>query len=223
MAGTFSKDMQEHAVPKVRTCTLVNISDQQFVQYRTYRAFVIEPRNGKPYSKLTISPAVAWMDMGDRRKMEIPITADDIAADLEKSVNSDIPKLNNGTVSFAGVFVADGDEPTKHELAQAEERLRIMYLGLVEMADMEWDRTHNSMTISDDFRRAARYLGLTKDWLYEQRQMVECPVCTEKLRPGAAVCKSCGAILDAKKAAEYGIGAPEVEKPAKSRRATAAE
>jgi hypothetical protein len=35
--------------------------------------------------------------------------------------------------------------------------------------------------------------------------MDDCPVCAEKIKPGVAVCRSCGAILDREKAAQYGL------------------
>jgi len=69
------------------------------------------------------------------------------------------------------------------------------------------------MFITDLERRAARMLGLEKPWLYDPKPMSECPVCAESIKPGVAVCKSCGAILDREKAAQYGLG-PQ----AKSRR-----
>jgi hypothetical protein len=73
------------------------------------------------------------------------------------------------------------------------------------------------MFITDLERRAARQLGLEKPWLYDARPLADCPVCAEKIKPGVAVCKSCGAILDREKAAQFGLVAPE-----KSRRESAA-
>jgi transposase len=35
--------------------------------------------------------------------------------------------------------------------------------------------------------------------------MSDCPACGEKVKPGVAVCKHCGAILDAEKAAKHGL------------------
>jgi hypothetical protein len=61
------------------------------------------------------------------------------------------------------------------------------------------------MFITDLERRAARQLGLEKPWLYDARPLAECPVCAEKIKHGVAVCRSCGAILDREKAAQYGL------------------
>jgi len=73
------------------------------------------------------------------------------------------------------------------------------------IADQEWERTHNYMFITDVQRRAARWLGLEKEWSYEPKAMAECPACGEKVKPGVAVCRSCGAVLDAARAAQYGL------------------
>jgi hypothetical protein len=61
------------------------------------------------------------------------------------------------------------------------------------------------MFITDLERRAARQLGVEKPWLYDPRPLTDCPLCAEKIKPGVAVCRSCGAILDREKAAQYGI------------------
>ena len=61
------------------------------------------------------------------------------------------------------------------------------------------------MFITDLERRAARQLRLEKPWLYDPKPLVDCPVCAEKIKPGVAACRCCGAILDREKAAQYGI------------------
>jgi len=75
----------------------------------------------------------------------------------------------------------------------------------VAAADLEWERTKNPMFITDLERRAARQLGVEKPWLYDSKPLADCPVCAEKIKHGVAVCRSCGAILDREKAAQYGL------------------
>jgi hypothetical protein len=65
------------------------------------------------------------------------------------------------------------------------------------------------MFITDLERRAARQLNLEKPWLYDPKPLADCPVCAEKIKHGVAVCRSCGAILDREKAAQYGLVARE--------------
>ena len=44
-------------------------------------------------------------------------------------------------------------------------------------------------------------------WLdkLEPKVMTDCPACGEKVKPGVAVCRSCGAVLDAARAAQFGL------------------
>jgi hypothetical protein len=141
------------------------------------------------------------MDMGDKRLIPYQVAAREIAEDIARELNGD-----SGEGSFHGVFVAAGPEPTETELADARRRLEEFQRRLVAAADLEWERTKNPMFITDLDRRAARQLGLEKPWLYDAKPQAECPVCAEKIKHGVAVCRSCGAILDREKAAQYGLG-----------------
>ena len=132
--------------------------------------------------------------------MEYRITAREIAEDIAREINTD-----SGERSFHGVFVAAGETPTEAELADARRRLEEFQRRLVAAADLEWERTKNPMFITDLERRAARQLGQEKPWLYDPKPLAECPVCAEKIKHGVAVCRSCGAILDRDKAAQYGL------------------
>jgi hypothetical protein len=140
------------------------------------------------------------MDLGDKRTMEFALTAREIAEDLAREINND-----SGEGSFHGVFVATGPEPTDAELAEAQRRLDEFHRKLVAAADLEWERSHNPMFITDLDRRAARELKLDKPWLYDPKPQDECPACAEKIKPGVAVCRSCHAILDPAKAAQFGL------------------
>jgi hypothetical protein len=140
------------------------------------------------------------MDLGDKRTMEFAITAREIAEDLARELNND-----SGEGSFHGVFVSASAEPSEEELSEAKRRLDEFHRKLVAIADLEWERTHNPMFVTDLDRRAARELNLDKPWLYDPKPQAECPACAEKIKPGVAVCRSCGAILDHAKAAQYGL------------------
>ena len=140
------------------------------------------------------------MDLGDKRTMEFAISAREIAEDLARELNND-----SGEGSFHGVFVSAGPEPTEDELSDAQRRLDQFHSKLVAAADLEWERSHNPMFVTDLDRRAARELKLDKPWLYDPKPQAECPACAEKIKPGVAVCRSCGAILDRAKAAQFGL------------------
>jgi hypothetical protein len=185
------------------TAALINISTEKWPpRHRTYFGSleVRSPQPGEPYAITTIRGCTGVIDMGDKRHMELHITAQEVAEDIAREINGD-----SGEGSFHGVFVAAGPEPTEAELADARRRLEEFQRKLVAAADLEWERTKNPMFITDLERRAARQLGLEKPWLYDSKPLAECPVCAEKIKHGVAVCRSCGAILDREKAAQYGL------------------
>jgi len=195
--------MATAAAADTATVSLVNISTEKWPpRHRTYFGSleIRSPQPGEPYAITPIRGATGVMDLGDKRTMDYRITAREIAEDIARELNGD-----SGEGSFHGVFVAAGDLPTDAELADARRRLEEFQRLLVKAADLEWERTKNPMFITDLDRRAARQLGLEKPWLYDPKPLADCPVCAEKIKPGVAVCRSCGAILDREKAAQYGL------------------
>jgi hypothetical protein len=202
--------MQNHSQNNAQSAdvvALVNISTEKWPpRQRTYFGSldVRSPQSGEAFAITPIRGCMGVMDLGDKRTMEYRITAREIAEDIAREINSD-----SGEGSYHGVFVAAGEMPTDSELADARKRLEEFHRRLVAAADLEWERTHNPMFITDLERRAARQLNLEKPWLYDSRPLADCPVCAEKIKHGVAVCKSCGAILDREKAAQYGLLARE--------------
>ena len=187
---------------------LCNITEQTWILHRTHGTFVVAGRGPHvgdevPYALTQISARTGAIDLGDKRTLEFPISARDIAEDLAREINAD-----GGESSYFGVFVCAGDEPEADELAEARERLALFYASLVNSADKQWERTHNVNFISDLERRAARELRLEKDWSYEPAMRNECPACGERLKPNVAVCRTCGAVLNRERAAEFGLSAP---------------
>src|ERR1700743_601375 len=182
---------------------LVNISTEKWPPpNRTYFGSleIRSPQLGDAFAITPIRGCTGVMDLGDKRTMEYRITAREIAEDIAREINGD-----SGEGSFHGVFVAAGEMPTDSELADARRKLEAFHRRLVAAADLEGERTKNPMFITDLERRAARALGVEKPWLYDPKPMDDCPVCAEKIKPGVAVCRSCGAILDREKAAQYGL------------------
>ena len=183
--------------------SLVSISTEIWPpRQRTYFGSlqVRSPQPGQPYAITPIRGCTGVIDHGDRHFTDIRITAREIAEDIAREVNGD-----SGDGSFHGVFVAAAEMPTEAELADARRRLAEFQTRLVASADLEWERTHNPLFITDLERRAARQLGLEKPWLYDPKPLAECPACGDRIKPGVAVCKSCNAILDREKAAQYGL------------------
>ena len=198
--------------------SLVNISTQKWPpRHRTYfgSLTIQSPEAGTAYAVTPVRACTSLMDLGDKRTMEIRLSAQEIAEDLVREINGD-----SGEGSYHGVFIAAGPEPTQEELTEARKKLEAFQTRLVEAADLEWERSHNMMFITDLERRAARELGLEKPWLYDPKPMADCPACGEKIRPGVAVCRTCGAILDREKAAKFGLAERE-EKSGEAAKVTA--
>ena len=187
--------------------TICNVTEQHYMAHRMYGTFQIagRPENEK-FALTSVSARTAVMDFGDKRTLPLAITAREIADDLCREINSDA-----GENSFMGVFVCAGDTPTDEELKSAEEKLREFYRALVASADREWERSHSFLFIHDLQRRAAAKLGMNKEWHYQVRETDECPGCGDRVKPGVAVCKSCGAILNKEKALALGLVQPVPE------------
>ena len=191
------------------TAVIANITEQHYMAHRMYGTFQIAGRaEGEACALTRITPRTAVMDYGDKRTLPLAITAREIAEDICREINSDA-----GENSFLGVFVCAGNAPTEDELRGARARLEEFYHAMVAAADREWERSHSFLFIHDLQRRAAGHLGLNKEWYYQARETAECPGCGERVKPGVAVCKSCGAILDREKALALGLLQPPAEPP----------
>ena len=149
---------------------------------------------GRPYALLLITARGDVIDLGDNRRFPFTISAREIADDLLQDLHDH------------GVFVCAGPRPTPEELATAAARRDTYYQRLITEGDTMWARGHSFREISDLHRRAAISLGVEREWAYVPMGMNECPACGEKVKPAVAVCKHCGAILDAEKAAKHGLG-----------------
>jgi hypothetical protein len=179
------------------TATIASISDQDWYISRTYGVFHIPAcPKGEPFVLLIVTARGDAIDLGDNRKFPFTISAREIAGDLVQDLEDH------------GVFVCRGARPNEEELATAAERREGWYKQLVFEGDQMWARSHNFREISDMHRRAALALGLEREWAYVPQKMVDCPVCGEKVKPGVALCRHCGAVLDPEKAAKHGVATP---------------
>jgi hypothetical protein len=204
------------------TAVIANLTAQSWSLHRNYGAFFIpcaaaaagsgdattgvppteamrSAQTGAP-SLTRVTPRRAVIDLGDKRTLDVHITARDIASDLCREINGDA-----GEDSFLGAFVCAGDAPTPAEISDARRRLDAFYRRKVAEADREWARSHSHLFLDDLQRRAARELGLEREWNYQLHETSDCPGCGERVKPGVAVCKSCGAILDREKARALGL------------------
>jgi zinc-ribbon domain len=177
------------------TATIASISDQDWYVSRTHGVYHIPAcAKGEAYSVLLITSRGDAIDLGDNRRFPFTISARAIAEDLLQDLHDH------------GVFLCAGARPTADELAVVTARRDEFYQRLVTDGDTLWARGHPFREISDLHRRAAISLGAKREWAYVPLRMTDCPACGEKVKPGVAVCRHCGAILDQEKAAKHGLG-----------------
>jgi zinc-ribbon domain len=177
------------------TVAIASISDQDWYISRTHGVYHIPAcAQHEPFALLLLTSRSDVIDLGDGRRLPFAISAREIADDLLQDLHDH------------GVFVCAGARPTTEELAAAASRRDAFYLRLIGEGDTLWARGHSFREISDLHRRAALALGVEREWAYVPARMSECPACGEKVKAGVAVCKHCGAILDAEKAAQHGLG-----------------
>jgi hypothetical protein len=193
-----------------KTATLVHITTAKIApRERTYGMYSIPScKAGQRYVALKIRPARGVIQYGAGKRSEYEITAAEIAEDLARECNSEIWGIGSdvtGEVTtdsatgesevvrgFAGIFVADADEPTEDELEQAEALLASSDEILATRGHENWDQFHRPDSIHDGFKRSARRLGVNADWLYAISQAPNCPHCGSKLKsPTATVCATC--------------------------------
>ena len=179
-----------------RTATIASISDQNWYVTRTYGVFHIPAcAKGEVCATLIVTPRGDAIDLGDNRRFPFTITPREIAEDI-------VQDLENH-----GIFVCADARPANEEISAAGARRDAWYKQLVTDADEMWARGHSYREISDMHRRAALAMGLEREWAYVPQRSVDCPVCGEKVKAGVAVCRHCGAVLDAERAAKYGVAA----------------
>lgn len=159
------------------------------------------------YGVLLVRGAISAQDWGDKKKHDETVYADEIARDL----------IGASGLLSRGAFMARGARPTERELAEAETRRNNGYVLQVQEADSIWMRYHAIHLITDFQKRACEELlrlGLLdqkREWLYTLEAKIDCPRCGAKLKPGVAMCMSCGAVLDREKFDAYEAPAAPAE------------
>lgn len=210
-AGVMDSTFTQEAT----VCSILPREDGQAftIANRTHGIYYVNhPKAGEVFALSKIPWKRDFADVGDydpaytrrsgiEKRKEFTFDARQIANDLCKGINDNGP----GEGSFFGVFVCDGAEPTVAELENAKNRLERYFMQTIAAADAQWSANPRHDLISGIAKRGARYLKLDRPWLSTYQQKEECPVCGESIKPGVAICRSCGAILDEEKAAKFGI------------------
>ena len=93
-------------------------------------------------------------------------------------------------------------EVKKHyarKINETSEAQNHWFHALAALADADWQRNHNMLSVSDLQRMAAQHLGIQKDWVsFTMHETEPCPFCKFALAPGAIKCINCKEIVDQK-------------------------
>ncbi|GAC1632887.1 MAG: hypothetical protein NVS9B14_06760 [Candidatus Acidiferrum sp.] len=198
---------QAEAVKFTEVAFLCNITEQEFVQQYSFGEIRVEPCAEDEEYRVTRVEWRAERQPSEKNTTVTEIGALEIAKDVARLCNADI-----GEKSYAGVFViANGDKPAEAELKEAHRRLTERYKHCVADARGTWQRTRNVAQITDEHRRAARYLNLVdEEWMSEAQGQELCEGCGKPHMAGIAKCGHCGAILDVEKARKLGLLPPHM-------------
>ncbi len=164
---------------------LINLTAKRWLLTRSYSTFWIRGKaDGEQYSSTRITGRRGKVDTGRGGEMvagqgwrvkldNLYWPADQIAKDLCREINGDLPglqipnssNLQRGKISKTmGCFVSQTAVPDPDQLAQEIENLKLYYALLVSEGDMVWRKTHDHRLISDLNREAADYLGISREW-----------------------------------------------------------
>lgn len=183
------------ASPLGNNAVICNLTDREVYLYRTYGTYRIRGKKPRESYALTIvHPRMDAMDFGEKRQIQVPIAATDIAADLVRDFNDDA-----GEGSFLGLFVCAGDRPTNAELELYTKKLEESDMRFIATADKDYEENNGKLVITTIHRAALQRQGLEREWAHNLKPMPDCPACKTKIQLGAIKCPTCGAILDRKK------------------------
>ena len=84
---------------RLTSAVIVNLTEETWILHRSYGTYRVRGcESGEPYALTRVEGRTASMDLGDKRNVEVPISAVEIAQDLCREINSD-----SGEESFFGV------------------------------------------------------------------------------------------------------------------------
>jgi len=203
---------------------IVNLTDKKWLVNRCYASYLIKGREpGEQYSVTKIEGRPAYLDTGRggeasvadrgwRVKLDnLYVTASQIAADVVREINGDLPAIISGRTARGGkitktmgVFISHTPRPQQDVLNTALLELKTYFSALVADGNATWSKTKDYRQISDLCRDAAEYLGISTEW-HMLLNTEQCPGCGAQVVPGIAVHPACGAILDHALAEKLGI------------------
>lgn len=167
---------------------IINLTGKRWIVNRSYSSFWIPGRkNGELYSSTKINGRDAVIDTGRGGEVSGPgqgwrvkldklyYTAHQIALDIEKEINSDLPAMfATSTQSLEssqskikktmGVFISTTAVPDQALLRDNLKVLLTFCAALVNEGNAVWSKTKDYRQISDLYRFGADYLDISTEW-----------------------------------------------------------
>lgn len=205
---------------------IINILPKKFIPNgawrvgRSYASFQIPGReDDAPYSVTEVTSHIARIDTGRggqgvsgsagwRVKLDsFPIAARDVANDIAREINGDLPSMESGSRApkTLGVFVSPTRIPSPEQLESERSKLNVYLSAWVSEGNAIWRKTKDYRKVSDISRMAAELLNISTDWHENFASLIPCPACGTKIAPDLAKCSACSAILDREKAMHFGL------------------
>lgn len=145
-------------------------------------AYTEDDPNG--FASVVIQPGYDKYDLGeDKHISALSIPAKEIAKDYAGIL------AGSTSLTDRGVFVPEGDAPTKEEILAARKKLEAWAKDTVGKADRMWAQTQKITDISDDAKLAANTLSIERTWAqdWDPVEKINCPACNEPMNKGAKI------------------------------------
>jgi len=83
------------------------------------------------------------------------------------------------------------------KIREALRKQKNWFKNLIALADVDWNKNHNAMAVSDLQRAAAKSLGVKRDWIeVVAQENIQCPYCKTTIPVGSIKCMNCKEIVD---------------------------
>jgi hypothetical protein len=209
---------QRQPVNPLDKCTIVSVFPKDIYDSKPMvfpGVFAMKAAKENDFNTLIVGPSSWWKEMEEGQPpLEIIHSSIQMAESFIKDYCAQIG-VEYGS-KMPGLFFVPGavskDEILKkysNKLDEYRDKQKEFFHNLVKLADIMFARTNgNPITISDDARLAANYLGMKdKPWLldYQTMEKSPCKFCGEFINPKYPVCKHCHCVIDVELANKMNI------------------
>lgn len=148
----------------------------------------------------------------DDRNIPVVVSPDEMARSIVEDFVSAQIALDEG--AGPGLFWVKGELSVEdvlsnypEEVEAARARQKKWFQSLVSLADADFTKNRNRLSISDIQKAAAREMNITREWVdFTPQELMKCPFCMSAISPEAVKCQVCNEIVNKEKYKEM-VGA----------------